>query len=72
MPSWQELGEISPAMAKRSRPFARRLIGAGCGSSSSGKVLLPMSHVPLASLAGGGGDEPGMPGQLPAGSGSGG
>lgn len=74
MPSWQEPGEISPAMAKPARPFARCLIGADCSSSSSssGKALLQTSHVLLASLAGSGGDEPGMPGQLPAGSGAGG
>lgn len=43
-------------------PLHGTLSGLAAGSSSSGKALLHMSHVPLTSLAGGGGDEPGMPG----------
>lgn len=50
-------------MAKCSQPFGCPT-GAGSSSSSSGKALLQKTHVPLASLAGGGRDEPGRPGQL--------
>lgn len=61
------------ARGQTRQPFAPHLIGAGrSSSSSSGKGLLHVSHVPLTSLAGGGGDEPGMPGQLPLGISAGG
>ena len=63
MPSWQEPGEIRLALAKRAQPFAWCLIRAECCSSTSGKELLHM--------AGGGGDEPRVPVQLPAASGVG-
>lgn len=48
MPSWQEPGEISPAMGKPARPFARCLIGAAAAAAARGRRYCkrPMSCSP--------------------------